>query len=280
MSNQIAKHGKDIADGDGQALGSMTKGSFSDDYGGGSQSLARHLAHKHPRPRTERHTIYFGSRGLYATTMYVYLFFAEDSMDESIVNTEVGYKDSSLDHYYRSRGLTQITARLTRRLRVCGCQPCLRLDFENCELVPTNTRLGAGTTPRGFNVILHPARPSPEARHTRNARNPLPEFCQQIAVRDNIIVRQAEEERLENPGEEWFVAKVEEKPRKLDEAGVYAAVHYSKGDWIVFVRWYVFDASKKNDDGDRFYTKGGLQWIPCGSIVRGLRSDVKLHWNG
>ena len=129
-------------------------------------------------------------------------------------------------------------------------------------------------------MILHPARPSPEARHTRNARNPLPEFCQQIAVRDNIIVRQAEEERLENPGEEWFVAKVEEKPRKLGEAGVYAAVHYSKGDWIVFVRWCVFDASKKNDDGDRFYTKGGLQRIPCGSIVRGLRSDVKLHWNG
>ena len=97
MSNQPAKHGKDIADGDGQALGSMTKGSFNDDYGGGSQSLVRHLAHKHPRPRTERHTRYFGSRGLYATTMYVYLFFAEDSMDESIVNTEAGYKDFSLE---------------------------------------------------------------------------------------------------------------------------------------------------------------------------------------
>ena len=52
------------------------------------------------------------------------------------------------------------------------------------------------------------------------------------------------------------MAKVEEQPRKLEEAGVYAAVHYSKGDWIVFVRWYVFDASNKNDDGDRFYTKG------------------------
>ena len=94
----------------------MTKGSFNDDYGGGSQSLVRHLAHKHPRPRTERHTRYFGSRGLYATTMYVYLFFAEDSMDESIVNTEAGYKDSSLDHYCRSRGLTQIAARLTWHL--------------------------------------------------------------------------------------------------------------------------------------------------------------------
>ena len=116
VPNQIAKHGKDITDGDGQALGTMTKGSFNDDYDGGSQSLVRHLAHKHPRPRKERHTRYFGSRGLYATTMYVYLFFAKDGMDESIVNTEAGYKDSSLDHYYWSRGLTHITARLTRRL--------------------------------------------------------------------------------------------------------------------------------------------------------------------
>ena len=57
------------------------------------------------------------------------------------------------------------------------------------------------------------------------------------------------------------MATVKEKPRKLDEDGVYAAVvyaamHYIKGDWIVFVRWYGFDASKKNDSGDRFYKKG------------------------
>ena len=90
----------------------------------------------------------------------------------------------------------------------------------------------------------------------------------------------AEEERLENPGEEWFVVRAEEKLRTLKEAGVYAVVHYSKGDWIVFVCWYMVDASNKNDIGDRFCTKGALQWIPCGSIVRGLRSDVKLHWNG
>ena len=76
------------------------------------------------------------------------------------------------------------------------------------------------------------------------------------------------------------MAKVEEKPRKLEEAGVYAAVNYSQGDWIVFVCWYMFGASKKDDNGDRFYTKGALQWVPCGSIVRGLRSKVKLHWNG
>lgn len=258
----------------------MVKGSFNDDYGAGSQNLVRHLAQKHPRPKTERHTRYFGMKGFYANNEYCYMFLTESGMDENIVNTDDGYKDSSKDHYDRSRGFTETSERLYRRLRVCGCQPCLRLDPENCELMPTNTELQAGTTPRGFDVHLHPARPSPEARHTRNARNPLPEFCESIAVGENIVVRQATEERLENPNEAWFLAKVEEKPKKLEEAGVYAAVHYSKGDWIVFVRWYEFDASKKNDDGDRFYKKGASQWIPCGSIVKGLRSEVNLPWMG
>ena len=96
----------------------------------------------------------------------------------------------------------------------------------------------------------------------------------------NVVVRQAAEERLENPEEAWFVAKLEEKPKKLEEAGVYAAVNYNKGDWIVFVRWYEFDASKVDGSGDRFYKKGPSQWIPCGSIVKGVRSEVRLPWIG
>ena len=74
LSNKRSNHGKDIADGDGQALGGMVKGSFNDDYGPGSQNLVRHLAHKHPRPKTEQDTRYFGTKGFYATTRYVYIF--------------------------------------------------------------------------------------------------------------------------------------------------------------------------------------------------------------
>ena len=59
---------------------------------------------------------------------------------------------------------------------------------------------------------------------------------------------------------------------------MHAAVHYNKGDWIVFVRWYLFDASKVDGSGDRFYKKGSSQWIPCGSIVKGVRSEVRLPW--
>ena len=39
-----------------------------------------------------------------------------------------------------------------------------------------------------------------------------------IAVGENIVVQQATEEGLEKPNETWFMAKVEEKPKKLGEA--------------------------------------------------------------
>ena len=88
------------------------------------------------------------------------------------------------------------------------------------------------------------------------------------------------EERADNPDEEYFVAKVEEKAKKLDEGGTYSAVPYRKNDWIVFVRWYTFVPSKRNRAGDRFYTGGFSQWIPCASIIRSIRTPVTLDWVG
>ena len=99
---------------------------------------------------------------------------------------------------------------------------------------PNNTALKAGTTPRGIYVKLYSARPTPEARHTRNFRNPLPEFCNSLKVRDNIIVRVHDNERARNWNEDYFVANIEKGARKLDEGGVYSAVRYNKGDWILF----------------------------------------------
>jgi len=127
-------------------------------------------------------------------------------------------------------------------------------------------------------VRLHSARPSPEARRTRNARNPLPDFCEGLSVGENIIVRVSNDEKDENPDEEYFVAKIEEKAKQLEEEGVYSDVLYKKNDWIVYARWYAF--SKTNDSGDRFYTKGFPQWIPCGSIIRTLTQSVTLNWCG
>jgi hypothetical protein len=90
----------------------------------------------------------------------------------------------------------------------------------------------------------------------------------------------SDEERADNPDEEYFVAKIEEKAVKLEEAGTYSAVPFKKNDWIVFERWYEFVSTKKNRRGDRFYKKGFAQWIPCGSIIRTLTQTVTLRWSG
>ena len=65
---KVTMHEKDIADGDGLAVSGMARKSFMDDYGLGSRNLVCQLAFKFPAPKTERHTRYYGKRGLYAST--------------------------------------------------------------------------------------------------------------------------------------------------------------------------------------------------------------------
>ena len=84
-----------------------------------------------------------------------------------------------------------------------------------------------------------------------------------------------------NPDEEYFVAKIEERAKKIDKDAIYSAVEFKKGDWIVKIRWYVFCPSMTNRRGNRFYKKGDLQWIGCASIVRSVKSkDVIMRWSG
>ena len=140
-------HGKDIASGDGSAVSGMVKGSFKNKYGLGTQKLVCHLAQKNSTPRVERRTRYFGHRGLYATTHYIYMYMVEEAMAYDVVAVDAGYAGSSKDHYYLSRGATEVASRMGHRNRKCGCQPCLDLTFEGYLLTKTRTDLCAGTTP-------------------------------------------------------------------------------------------------------------------------------------
>lgn len=79
--------------------------------------------------------------------------------------------------------------------------------------------------------------------------------------------------------EDYFVAKIERKAKKLDEGGMYSAQPYQKNDWIVYVRWYIFFPNKTNNSGDRFYSRGTVQWIPCNSIIRNLKEQITLRWS-
>ena len=53
------------------------------------------------------------------------------------------------------------------------------------------------------------------------------------------------------PAEEYFVAKIEERVKKIDWDEIYSAVEFKKGEWIVKIRWYVFCPSVTNWHGDR-----------------------------
>ena len=275
---KVTMHGKDIADGDGSAVSGMVKKCFYDNYGKGTRNLVRHLAAKYTAPKVERHTRYIGERGLYASTKYIFMYLPEDGINNKIVMVDEGYHGSSKDHYYRSIGVTEDASRLYRRTRACGCRPCLKLE-DDCALTLDNTTLAAGTTPRATIVKLYSARPTPSARHTRNARNPRPEFCTGLKIGENVIVRASQEERNLNLNEDYFVAKIERKAKKLDEGGMYSAQPYQKNDWIVYVRWYIFSPNKTNNSGDRFYSRGTVQWIPCNSIIRNLKEQITLRWS-
>ena len=275
-----SNHGKDIADGDGQALKGMVKRSYNDDYGPGTPNLVLHLAAKYPRPKVERKTRYYGMKGLYSVTHYIYMFIAEDGIDEKVVDVAAGYSGSSKDHFYWSKGASKEASSLHRRERACGCPPCFMMMPEKCQMLP-GSGLEAGIIPPGSSVRLESANLPAESRHTRNARNPLPEYCMGLKVGSNVVVRIAEEEREMNPDEEYFVAKIEERAKKIDKDEIYSAVEFKKGDWIVKIRWYIFCPSMTNRRGDRFYKKGDLQWIGCASIVRSVKSkDVIMRWSG
>ena len=93
--------------------------------------------------------------------------------------------------------------------------------------------LEAGIIPPGSSVRLESVNLPDKPRHTRTARNPLQEYCMGLKVGSNVVVRIAEEEREMNPVKEYFVAKIEEKSKKIDKDELYSAVEFKKGDWIV-----------------------------------------------
>jgi len=88
-------------------------------------------------------------------------------------------------------------------------------------------------TSRSSIVKLYTVGESLESLHSKNASSPLPEFCEELRIRINVISMVSNEERAANPNEEYFIAKIVEKVRKLEEDGTYSIVLYHKNDWIV-----------------------------------------------
>ena len=122
------------------------------------------------------------------------MFLPEDAMNEAIVAADSGDSGSSKDHYYSSMGITIQAYRLLHRERSCGCWPCLELE-PDCSLTPVNANLTTGTTPQATSIVITPLCQTPAVRHTRNAGNPLPDFCESLKIDKTVVVRVSPEER-------------------------------------------------------------------------------------
>ena len=74
---------------------------------------------------------------------------------------------------------------------------------KKCQMLPESS-LEVGIIPPGSSVRLESANLPAESWHTRNACNPLLEFCIELKVGNNDVVQIAEEEWEINPDEEYF----------------------------------------------------------------------------
>ena len=244
-----------------------------DEYEEGSQALVRHLAKKYPRPTK------LLSSGLYSATKYLYMYVPDEAVDEavSLVDADTGYENSSKDHYYRSMGDDANVSKLFRRQRPCACDSCLRLKPNECLLTRSNADREASLTASGTVIRIGEAAPRAEPAGTRGRAKTLAEHSRGLAVGDNVIARIHPDERLINPDEEYFVARVVGEAIKLDAPGFYSTQQYFKNDWIVKIQWYELNSVEAN--GDRIYSRGNAQFLHCDMLVRNLSRPIDLAKN-
>ena len=271
-----AYHGKCLSDCEGQVCSTYVHGSASDNYGAGTQNLIRHLAKKHPAPRRQRFTrhIQFSNErptGLYSADNYVWMYYPDGFIDESITDTDNGYRGSSKDFFYASVGDSIETSNLKRRTRICPCNSCIEMKYDQCEIVSL-----VGRKPTNVNILAA----SPVDQIETRGVESLAKYCEKLNTRDYVLTRIASEDRNLYPNDQYFVATLEDPPRKLDEGGYYGTNHYRAGTWIVTVRWYNFKG--EDGSGNRWYERlpaGNEQVMSCFSFIRGLNKTIALEYS-
>ena len=142
------------------------------------------------------------------------------------------------------------------------------MDWQHCLLTPSSSKHSAGLTHPPTTVKI-PSFVPIEKAVTRRKRTPLGEFAQSLKKRQNVIVRIHQEERRHNQDEFYFVAQIKQKAVKTEKPAIYSTNHFNKGTWLVEIQWYQHE--KTDGRGNRIYTKGSMQYIPCESIVQVTR---------
>lgn len=184
------------------------------------------------------------------------------------MSAKKGYKGSSKDHQYFSRGNNIGDSELICRAEVCGCDPCIAGRPFDC-LIPR-------VVGRPHREKIVPA-PAVERRQTRageaaGGSQSLVSFAESLKKNQVVAVRV---HRLDlNPEQEtFFDAKIVGKAWKLDKKELYGSNWYEKGWWVVRLCWFTFQREEGN--GDRLYSlksrgAGAVQVFSVNGLVQGL----------
>eukprot|EP00563_Minutocellus_polymorphus_P014781 CAMPEP_0181059348 /NCGR_PEP_ID=MMETSP1070-20121207/21332_1 /TAXON_ID=265543 /ORGANISM="Minutocellus polymorphus, Strain NH13" /LENGTH=245 /DNA_ID=CAMNT_0023139015 /DNA_START=1713 /DNA_END=2450 /DNA_ORIENTATION=- len=99
-----------------------------------------------------------------------------------------------------------------------------------------------------------------------------------IVVGSDVVLRMHPDERRLNPEDEYFVGSVVEPAMKLDAPACYGTNSFYKNDWIVKIRWYELSSIEQN--GDRMYKRGNMQFLNVKMVVQNLTRQIKLDHKG
>lgn len=268
-------HGKCTCDGLTHTLKGNIHRSSHDDYDAGTRGLVHHLSAKYPTPNLSRKTRYYkggkfdgSSAGLFSPDCYIYMYYPNDAFDGDTVSTEIGYKGSSKDFYYESRGNSIADSELVHRKTICTCKACLQQDISNCHLTSLFGRLQQNVRiPRSVPYTV------PETRTGRT----LESFCDQLAKGTLVIVRIAGEERDTYADMDYFVARIEEAPRKLSKGEVHGTNRFLAGWYVAKLRW--FEKERVDSAGDSvYYLSEQTQVMQCNVFIRSITRPIVLKY--
>jgi hypothetical protein len=275
----VEAHGKCTCDGLTHALKGNVLRAADDDYGPGTKGLVRHLAMKHPSPRTSKHTRHMkplndrsgGADGVFAVNRYVYMYYGEDAFDDDIVLASKGYDGSSKDFFYGSHGTSINDSELIRRRQTCTCQPCLERRHDDCILSDIFGRINKPTK-----VLIPRPIIAPVQAETRGGET-LEDYCSKLVRGQNVVVRISAVEKDEYPELEYFVARLVDKPHKLTRGGVYGTNRFNAGWYVARIQW--FEKTDVDGRGNHWYVlSGSQQTMQCNAFIRSIRPPITLSY--
>ena len=268
-----ANHGKCDADGEGKEIRQQVHRSVQkgENIGQGSRSLVLMLAKNRPFPSQNkvRMTVNQNQR-----TGVLYGVYPDDGSGFPLkIQAKEGYKGSSADHWYSSKG-EDGDSELSMRENICTCDFCMGVVSTGiCRLIQY---VGSTRSARIKPLVVH------EVAQCRGGVT-VDAFANALKKGEVVVARIHADERGKYPDENYFLGRVDAAPWQLEEAQNYAGSQYQKGWWVTKLRWYEVDRSAgSGGSGNVTYrlVSGPAHVFQINALVRGLQNLLKKAVKG